>query len=48
MSRAEMAAAYLELVGYDPIADDPSMTDDELRELLDGARKYHAQGKVQS
>ena len=48
MNRAEMAAAYAELVGYDPIADDPSMTDDELQELLDDARKFHAQAQVQS
>jgi hypothetical protein len=34
MGRAEMAAAYRRIVGYDPIEDDPNITDDELRDLL--------------
>ncbi len=34
MTRQELAAAYLALVGHDPIADDPSMATDDLRELL--------------
>lgn len=34
MNRAEMAAAYERIVGYDPIEDDPHMTDEELRSQL--------------
>jgi hypothetical protein len=48
MTRQELAAAYLALVGYDPIADDPSMTTDDLRELLDGAVTLHLRDRVQT
>jgi hypothetical protein len=36
MSRAEMAQAYERIVGYDPLEEDPDMTDEELRETLEG------------
>ena len=36
MSRPEMAAAYERIVGYNPIEDEPNITDDELREILHG------------
>jgi hypothetical protein len=36
LSREEMGRQYEEHVGYNPIEDDPDMSDDELRELLQG------------
>lgn len=43
MTMQEMAAEYLELVGYDPIADCPEITYLELADLLEGAREYNRQ-----
>jgi ribosomal protein S18 acetylase RimI-like enzyme len=36
LSREEMGRQYEEHVGYNPIEDDPGMSDDELRQLLQG------------
>ena len=43
MNRAEMAAAYERIVGYDPIEDDPHMTDEELRSQLQGYAREAAE-----
>lgn len=34
MTRDELAAAYVELIGYDPFKDDPATTPDYVRETL--------------
>ncbi len=36
MSRAQMAQAYERIVGYDPVEEDPHITDAELRRQLEG------------
>lgn len=34
MTREELAAAYLEKIGYNPFEDDPSITAEEVRKIL--------------
>lgn len=34
MSKDDLAAAYLETIGYDPFVDDPSISEAEVRETL--------------
>jgi hypothetical protein len=34
MSRDDLSAAYVEIVGYCPFADDPSMSDDDVADML--------------
>lgn len=36
--KQQLAAEYVELIGYDPFKDDPAITVDEVRETL---REYH-------
>lgn len=36
MTKAELAASYVELIGYDPFVDDPTITVEEVRETLIG------------
>lgn len=37
--KAQLAAEYVDLIGYDPFKDDPTITIDSVRETL---REYHA------
>ena len=34
IDRAALAAAYMERVGYDPFEDDPTISEDEVRQIL--------------
>lgn len=34
MSREQLTAAYLDLIGYDPFADDPTITEEEVVRTL--------------
>lgn len=44
MSRQQLAAAYLDLVGYDPFEDDPTITESEVAEMLLGYESEMAAG----
>lgn len=42
MTRAGLAAEYVRCIGYDPFADDPATTDDEVRQTLAEWRRIAA------
>ena len=44
--RERMAAKYRLIVGYDPIADDPTITNAELAALLDDVTNAHERAEV--
>lgn len=42
MTRQQLTAAYIDLVGYDPFEDSPDVTESQVAEML---REYEAEAK---